>query len=159
MAKKVVEQKLITVNSAGTITELGGISGPVLNPCYVPIPTITALLNHHRVVYEVNPKNYNEKIRLSLKTLTKKNFTSEDEAPITSEKLHLAPNIFTEATVKNSNASKTHDMKTENDMVVMTKPAPTTAPKAKTEAVTVDKKEETKVEKTTTPTSDFSKTK
>lgn len=159
MAKKVVEQKLITVNSAGTISELGGISGPVLNPCYVPIPTITTLLNHYRVVYEVNPKNYNEKIRLSLKTLTKKNFASEDEAPITSEKPHLAPNIFTEATVKNSNASKTQDMKTENDMVVMAKTAPTTTPKAKTESVTVDKKEETKVEKTTTPTSDFSKTK
>lgn len=150
MPKKVVEQKLITVNSAGTITELGGISGPVLNPCWVPIPTINVMLNHHRRVYEVNPKNYNEKIPLSLKNLTKKNFDTTESS--VDEKPRLAPNIFTEATVTNSNEAKAKDMKAENDMVTVKKSAPTSTPKTTT--TTPPTKEEKKVE---TPTSDFTK--
>lgn len=148
MPKKVVEQKLITVNSAGTITELGGISGPVLNPCWVPIPTINVMLNHHRKVYEVNPKNYSEKVALSLKNLTKKNFDNTESSM--DEKPHLAPNIYTEATVKNSNDTKAKDMKAENDMVTVKKSAASTT---KT-ATATPAKEEKKVE---TPTSDFTK--
>ena len=48
MPKTEEPKKLIVVESPGAITELGGISGPVLNPCYVPIPLINRMINKHR---------------------------------------------------------------------------------------------------------------
>ena len=108
MAKKEVAQKLIVVESVGTIGELGGISGPVLSPCYVPITTINSMLNHHRRVYEVNPDNYNERVPLSLKNLRKENFVRKNPTV----KPRMAPDITTKAVVRNSNApvrAKTFD--------------------------------------------------
>ncbi len=146
MSKKEVAQKLIIVESIGSIGELGGISGPILSPCYVPVDTINLLLNHQRKVFEVNPKNYNEKVRLSLKNLRKENFTEET----VTVKAHVAPNIYTAATVKNSNDVKAKSLEDDTTMVtpqIKATPKPTKA--------------ETKVEKTEekkeTPTSDFTK--
>lgn len=105
MAKKEVAQKLIVVESVGAISELGGISGPVLSPCYVPIETINLMLNHHRRVYEVNPKNYKEKVPLTLRNLRKQNFARES----IQAKAHLAPNLYTQPIVRNSNDMKGKD--------------------------------------------------
>ena len=100
MIKKTIPQKLIIVESSGVISELGGISGPILNPCYVPVHTILTMLNHHRKVLEVNPKNYNDRIRLSLKNLNKNNFSDSEE--FAKEKTNSAPTIFSEAKITNS---------------------------------------------------------
>lgn len=124
MARKEIAQKLIVVESAGPIGELGGISGPVLSPCYVPIEIINRMLNHHRRVYEVNPNNYKEKVPLSLRNLRKQNFAKEATPQ---PKAHLAPNIYTEPKVRNSNEV----MKDFTDDT-MTIPLP--GPKKKTEA-------------------------
>ena len=94
MPKTEEPKKLIVVESPGAITELGGISGPVLNPCYVSIPLINRMINKHRAVYEVNPNNYSERIRLSLKNLRTKNFSSTAK--------ETAPSSTTLAVVKNA---------------------------------------------------------
>ena len=36
MAKTVEKTKLVTVSNKGPIDELGGISGPIINPCKLP---------------------------------------------------------------------------------------------------------------------------
>lgn len=77
---KAEKEKLIVVESYGSITELGGISGPILNPCRVPISTIVRMVNNHRKVYEVNPSNYSERIRLTLKNVKTDNFPTPNVA-------------------------------------------------------------------------------
>ena len=44
------------------------------------------MISKHRLVYEVNPNNYKEKVRLSLKNLKSENFKAEgtNNAPTTS---------------------------------------------------------------------------
>lgn len=147
MPKNEISQKLIVVESIGSIGELGGISGPILSPCYVPLETINLMLNHQRKVYEVNPKNYNEKVRLSLKNLRKKNFAEET----VSAKAHVAPNIYMAATVKNSNETRT---KSFEDSTMVTPPVKTSSKKATPKP---EPKVEVVEEKTETPTSDFTK--
>lgn len=94
MPKTEEPKKLIVVESPGAITELGGISGPVLNPCYVPITLINRMINKHRAVYEVNPNDYTERVRLSLKNLRTKNFKGSSN--------NTAPSSTTLAVVKNA---------------------------------------------------------
>ena len=63
------DTKLVTIASAGSIPELGGISGPVINPCSLPIETIVKLLNGHKKVYEVNPAKKSERVLLTLQNI------------------------------------------------------------------------------------------
>ena len=66
--------KLVTIASKGTISELGGISGPIINPCKLDVVTIVSLINGHKRVYEVNPANKSERVLLTLKNVKTKNF-------------------------------------------------------------------------------------
>jgi len=115
MKKNAEPKKLIVVESSGSIAELGGIGGPILNPCYVPIPIINKMLNKHRVVYEVNPNNYSERVRLSLKNLRSENFKSTQN--------EVAPSSTTIAVVKNAmetnNTSDSIPPKPESDFTKM----------------------------------------
>ena len=121
MAKKLEEQKLIVIESSGSITELGGISGPVINPCLVPISTILSMLNHHRRVYEVNPKNHNEKVRLTLKNLRTQNFKVEEVAPVIKAEPPKAP-VAHKAPVVDS--KKPEELKNDTTMVTPKVEAP-----------------------------------
>jgi ribosomal protein L12E/L44/L45/RPP1/RPP2 len=82
------QQKLVTVESNGTIIELGGISGPIFSPTLIPISTIVRMINSHRKVMEVNPKNTDEKVRLTLKNVRSVNFAENLNKPI---KANVAP--------------------------------------------------------------------
>lgn len=84
MVYKSTDKKLITVNSSGVISELGGINGPILNPFYATIETINTMVTRHRNVYEVNPKNYKERVLLTISNYRKQNFTVS--APVTTVK-------------------------------------------------------------------------
>ena len=66
--------KLVTIASKGSISELGGISGPVINPCRLSVETIVKLINGHKKVYEVNPANKSERLLLNLKNVKMQNF-------------------------------------------------------------------------------------
>ena len=117
MAKKLEEQKLIVIESSGSITELGGISGPVINPCLVPISTILAMLNHHRRVYEVNPKNHNEKVRLTLKNLRTQNFKVEEVKPVVKAEPPKAPVAPVAPKAPVVDSKKPEELKNDTNMV------------------------------------------
>ena len=57
--------KLVTIESPGKLTALGGILGPITTPCYLDMNIIINLINSGKAVYEVNPKNFKEKTRLT----------------------------------------------------------------------------------------------
>ena len=69
-----MKEKLVVIKSIGTIAELGGISGPIINPCRVDINTIVRMITAHRAVYEVNPKNKEEMVKLTLQNVMEANF-------------------------------------------------------------------------------------
>lgn len=77
MARKTEIKKLITIETAGPLSELGGISGPIINPCYVELTKIVRLVNGHKKVYEVNPNNHDDKILLTLRNVREENFKKE----------------------------------------------------------------------------------
>lgn len=109
------ETKLVIVQNNGALSELGGISGPILNPCRLDVATIIRMINNHRRVYEVNPNNHSEKVLLSLKNATSKNF----KAPVEdANKVHLVEPLVRESTVVVSDAvvdsSKQVETKKEN---------------------------------------------
>lgn len=122
--------KLIIVESNGTIGELGGISGPILNPFEVPLSVIVRMINSHKHVYEVNPDNRNERVRLTLQNVRRDNFV--------------------QATVVQKNASV---QKKSGSIVAAKKATETTKSVVKNDTKT-DKKSSTKE---TTIENDFSK--
>ena len=66
--------KLVTVETNGTLVELGGISGPIINPCFIDETTIIRMVGNNKKVYEVNPANHAQKVRLNLKNVKTDNF-------------------------------------------------------------------------------------
>ena len=69
-----MKEKLVVIKSIGTIAELGGISGPIINPCRVDINTIVRMITSHRAVYEVNPNNKSEMVKLNIHNGMENNF-------------------------------------------------------------------------------------
>lgn len=68
--------KFVTIESYGPIPALGGILGPITSPSYIDINVIISLINSGKVIYEVNPKNIKEKIRLTRDNVLKYNFNT-----------------------------------------------------------------------------------
>ena len=67
--------KYVTIESPGKLPILGGIIGPITTPCYLEIDIIIGLINSGKMVYEVNPANVKDKIRLTRLNVLKHNFT------------------------------------------------------------------------------------
>lgn len=84
---KLTDRKLVTVETYGTLTELGGISGPILNPCFMDIKTIMVLVTNRRKVFECNPANTDDRIKLTTKNVRTQNFPPVNVVV----KPHLAP--------------------------------------------------------------------
>lgn len=70
-----IQSKLVTIETAGKLPVLGGIRGPIHTPTRLSVDIIIQLLNTGKIVMEVNPANYNEKIRLTRLNLLSQNFT------------------------------------------------------------------------------------
>lgn len=95
-------EKLVTIETYGPIAELGGIAGPVVHPCKVDLETIIRMVNTRKKVFEVNPANPSEKVRLTLSNVRTVNF-----APV-------APKTTTKTTntTKTTETTKPADTKT-----------------------------------------------
>ena len=94
MAKMQEKQKLVVIETNGTLPELGGISGPILNPCLLKESVLIRMVGNHRKVYEVNPKNSSDRIRLTLKNVRTENFkTTQTEVK---PQAKVAPKVITE---------------------------------------------------------------
>ena len=68
------EKKLVVIRSGGPLGELGGISGPILNPAYIEVEKIGKMIQNNRLIFECNPLNPNERIRLNTSNWSKSNF-------------------------------------------------------------------------------------
>lgn len=69
--------KLVTVESSGIIPILGGLMGPISSPCRIEVDILISLINSGKIVYEVNPKNIKEKIRLTRMNVLNDNFINK----------------------------------------------------------------------------------
>lgn len=76
--------KLCIVVSGGTLPILGGISGPILSPSKITISDIVTLLNAGKEVYEVNPWNRSQKVKLTTMNALDENFTRKSSTNIIS---------------------------------------------------------------------------
>lgn len=85
--------KLVTVESAGPIRLLGNINGPIKTPCSLSTDVIIDLINNNKIVYEVNPKNYNEKVRLTRLNINSDIFPSVVKSKIATNKKVIKNNI------------------------------------------------------------------
>lgn len=114
--KKQENVKLVTIENSGTINELGGISGPIINPCPIDISTIVHLIHGHKKVYEVNPSNPNQKVLLTLKNVNTVNFPQGNK--VTKPKLGptqaMANKVSTNTTTKSASV-ETKETNTETD--------------------------------------------
>lgn len=69
-----IKEKLCVIQYNGVIKELGGISGPILSPHKYPINKVISMVNSGIPVYEVNPYDRNDRIRLTRSTVKSVNF-------------------------------------------------------------------------------------
>lgn len=117
---KAQDKKLVVLHDAGSIPELNYICGPILNPCKLPIETIQKLVINKRTVYECNPNNTNERIRLTTRNVKKNNFklTFEEGTPIITikPKMIYGGNVDIEPIVKYYNENI--DSEEKNDVVI-----------------------------------------
>jgi hypothetical protein len=79
-------QKYIVVSSIGSIGELGGISGPIINPTLQPISKIVQMVHNRKKVYEVNPNDFSDRVLLTLRNVRTNNFPEPTATVVESEK-------------------------------------------------------------------------
>ena len=80
------KRKLCRVATNGPIPELGGIAGPVKGPTMIDMRTVVNMVQHGRVVYEINPKNYKEEVRLTIRNVNQNNFPDKKTVEYPQEK-------------------------------------------------------------------------
>lgn len=71
MFYKSTDKKLVVVLDAGALPELGYICGPILHPSKIRIDLIQKLVSNRRTVYECNPTNPEERVKLTLRNVKK----------------------------------------------------------------------------------------
>lgn len=75
-----------TIATIGEIPLLGNLSGPITTPIELNIQDVVRLLNDGVVLYQVNPYDKNEKVRVTFDNYTTISFTRK-RAAITSNRL------------------------------------------------------------------------
>lgn len=66
--------KLCSVPTYGTIKELGNITGPIMSPIPLTYEQLILLINKRYLVYEHNPANPSQKVKLTRANLRSTNF-------------------------------------------------------------------------------------
>jgi hypothetical protein len=67
-------RKLCIIKTNGPIPELGYITGPVLTPCKIRMSDLRRLVGNGKAVYELNPKNPEEIVKLTVQNIERDNF-------------------------------------------------------------------------------------
>lgn len=99
-------KKLIIVKNSVILPELGGINGPILRPEKVELSDIYQMINRRLSVYEVNPKNHSETIKLTRENANKQNFFQKQKKT-NSIKTKIRPQVKTEMTSETNTESMT----------------------------------------------------
>ena len=103
-------EKLVTIETYGPIAELGGVSGPIVHPCKLDLETIIRMVNTRKKVFEVNPANPSEKVRLTLSNVRTQNFK-----PVVAPKTAAKTTTTTKTTETVKKETTTSDNKSTND--------------------------------------------
>ena len=77
--------KLVVIESPGKIAALGGIVGPIRTPSKISTDVLIGLVNDGKIVYELNPANHSERVRLTRMNMFTNNFKNSVKQVI---KLH-----------------------------------------------------------------------
>lgn len=85
MGTKKVERRLIVVKSTGVLPELNFITGPILHPWYVDVPTIQQMVINGKDVYEVNPEDHSDRTKLTIKNMKTSNYIKQAIATATTK--------------------------------------------------------------------------
>lgn len=87
--------RICSVETNGPIKELGNITGPI-RKCRLPLPKVVSMINNGHVIYELNPKNLSERVRLTLTNVTPSPFSEEVyiDKKIEINKNKVIPEVF-----------------------------------------------------------------
>ena len=121
--------KLVVIESPGPIKLLGDIMGPIKTPCSISTNVIIDLINSGKVVYEVNPKNHNERVRLTRLNTNTNNFPSNNKSQIDSRREALRNRIRQhEQKIQKAIEEKNKEIPVieQREEVVVKQPTPTT---------------------------------
>ena len=73
------KRKLCIVKTNGPIVEMGNINGPVLTPCRINLDVLARMVGNGKVIYEINPKNQDEQVKLTVHNVLSDNFATKEE--------------------------------------------------------------------------------
>lgn len=73
-----VKRKLVTVADFGPIMELDGIGGPLRTPTNITLSAICQMVVNGKTVFEHNPANVKDKVRLTLSNVKADNFVNKE---------------------------------------------------------------------------------
>lgn len=73
------KNKLVVVDTVGSLRELGGISGPIVSPTRIDVDVLQKMVLNQKIVYEVNPYNKNDRVLLTLGNVTRVNFKAPEK--------------------------------------------------------------------------------
>lgn len=76
------KSKLCIITTCAELPIMGGIHGPLHTPSPLTPREIITLINNGIEVYEVNPLNKSEKVRLTATNAVKENFTIKKEVKV-----------------------------------------------------------------------------
>ena len=116
MAIKKQPTKNVIITNTTVLWELGGIRGPILSPSPLPINDIYTLISNGINVYEVDPNNSKNKIKLDRTNYNKTNFTVkkkievEKTTPIINQSLETKVESSTNEEISSS-TNNTNDYK------------------------------------------------
>jgi hypothetical protein len=89
------KKKLVKIMTNGPIVELGNILGPVNSPVKIEINKIINMVQHGKKIIEINPRNQNETVLLTLANVTKNNFPTEQKVIMPTIKEEVKPVVHT----------------------------------------------------------------
>ena len=112
-------KKFVTIETPGKISELGGIIGPIKTPSYMDLDVIISLINSGKVVYEVNPTNVKDRVRLTRSNVLKHHYiqpsVTQKRATVVKHVEHVSPsNINTNIQKETKNSMVEIDVFTSN---------------------------------------------
>lgn len=73
--------RLCSVETNGPIKEMGNITGPI-RKCRLELPKILSMINNGHVIYELNPENLSDRVRLTLTNAIPSPFSKSKLEPI-----------------------------------------------------------------------------
>ena len=76
------ERKLVVVKDSGPIPKLNFVCGPILVPTKIDLKVIIKMIGNGRSVFECNPYNTDDQVKLELTNVKNNNFETQATKPV-----------------------------------------------------------------------------